>query len=247
MQSNAPRTAPSPPMVNPCVKTTFIASIAILGLSIIGLHFSASQLWSDAFVHQGQRLVNNWRQNGQRPSEDIWRIMESSLNTAEKYSAFPNPKTSELRGKLYEWAPNPTMDRSSRLNLALLSTLEAAAIRPDWPYDWLRVCRLLSLLQQFDSEFDHALHKAKESGGNQLETNYRIATLGIRHWNQLSLGARETVMKSIRIVTSVNTTKRLKLWDQIKKNGLNLIICQSLPPRQMEDIKGCWQTEHYAR
>jgi hypothetical protein len=227
------------------MRISFLISIVFFLLAVVAAGAALRELWSEAHLHQAERFLAEWQIQKLRPNEKSWRLADDSVKSAIELDIVANAKHLERQGQISEWRPSHLGNAGSAQRTALIAYYSAATTRPNWPYIWLRVAHAKASLGEFDSEFDKALGQSRDMSGDQLEANYAITSLGIKHWNDISYSGRRVIIESINAVSMTDTIRRMQLWARIKKMGLVLVVCQSIPEDTARNFDACWHLVHH--
>jgi len=179
-------------------------TVAVLAVALALLYCGLRLLAADMNSYQAASFVSDWQGRGHVPSEKAWQVARDAAQRAVAVSPVASGSHYHRLGAVYEWRHSASYlgdpaARESRL-AALAAYRRAAALRPLWPYGWVRLANLKLQLLELDGEFDEALGKAAALGPWRPRINAEVARIGLLAWHELAAGQRTLVLEALRRV-----------------------------------------------
>lgn len=177
------------------------AGLTLLGavlLLVVGARFLLAGLAS----FQAEAFISAWSKTASEPSPRAWQIAHQAAQRAISLSPVANGDYLDRLGRVYSWQhfrqPYAAPAAQSSRRAALQAYRAAVAARPAWPFTWARLAHSKLYLQEFDSEFSHALARAFALGPWRIQVNRELAEIGFQAWPHLTLAQRQATLESAR-------------------------------------------------
>lgn len=120
----------------------------------------------------------------------------------------------------------------SSTQLAANSYREAIKSRPNWPYSWANLALMKAAINQFDSEYQHAINQAVILGPWENAVNISVAEAGMLGWATLPPATQTAVIANIERGIKRNNNVLKKRLSAINKLGLVCLYLQGSKERK---------------
>ena len=186
-------------------------------------HVSMDRGLASLYANPGTSTLSLWREGKRLPQHSDWEKTRASLEKALSYDR-QNPDLLHKLGEAYdaEVAYHAVGDAAAAnmRTTAREEYLKALGERPTWPYDWMALALVEYRLNQVDAEFYRALHRSVALGPWEPSVKYRVAEIGLHHWNHLDNDVRGFVTGIIRHAaanrdTATDMLKLLRRYDML--------------------------------
>lgn len=148
----------------------------------------------------GESSLTLWREGERRLRQSDWRWVQTSLEKSLSYDE-RNPDLLHELGEVYDgevaFYPMGYAGADDLRNKARQQYLQALAVRPVWPHDWVALTLVKYRLNQVDAGFHHALHQSLTLGPWEPSVKYVIADIGLHHWDGFDNDMRQLVKEVI--------------------------------------------------
>jgi len=185
---------------------------------------------SGVAAFQTERALVAWRENDELPPGQLW---EQLLQRADRAVAdYPTASGEYLDrlGRAHLWGAIIHPDDIAHWELAATAFRASVAVRPDWPWTWLRLAHAKLHGGELDDEFDHALRQASLLGAGRLELNQDLARMGFGAWHELTIEQRALVLQVAERVVARSENHAKDMQQVAQTAGIGSALCWAVDP-----------------
>lgn len=177
---------------------------------------------------QTERVLNAWSEKDELPPAHLWdQLAQRAEQSVSAYPAFSGEYLDRL-GRVQAWGALIQPENTEHWVRAAASFRASIAVRPTWPWSWLRLAHAKLHAGQLDSEFDQALREAARLGQGRLELNHDLARLGFDNWRVLTVEQRALVLQAAERVVARNEQHAKDMQQVAQAAGVGPALCWSL-------------------
>ncbi|WP_415893559.1 hypothetical protein ACMXYN_03755 [Neptuniibacter sp. PT8_73] len=182
-------------------KTLLFKTFAVLGLllCLIGIYVAVTWVMGDLYGYKVRFAVESWQKEKALP--ELGQI-DKALIDAEGALTWEdtNPEYYELKARvLYYKALVEGVDGAGRDALVNAKQLhiQAAELRPRWPYSWANIVLMKAHMNEFDEEFNQSLLNAEQYGPWEQSVHLTLAHAGAISWSNLSAEQKSIIAEHV--------------------------------------------------
>jgi hypothetical protein len=214
--------------------TLKVAAVLVLLLALALLVAGARMVVAGIANYQAEAFLSAWTKAGNEPQARAWQVAHAAAQRAiDLYPAADGDRFDRL-GRIHSWQqfrqPYAAPAASDSRRAALEAYRAAVAARPTWPYSWARLAHSKLYLQEFDSEFAHALSEAFRLGPWRIGVNRELAEIGFSAWPHLNHSQRQATLESARRSVAHSQAEAQHLLAIAQHTNTVQHLCDSLSP-----------------
>jgi tetratricopeptide (TPR) repeat protein len=179
------------------------------------------------YANPGKSTLSLWRAGKLQPQQHGWERVRSSLDKALSYDSH-NPDLLYEMGEAYDAAVavSPIGDPAARKNRDSARQYYIAALngQPTWPYAWIALALVEYRLDHVDAEFYRALHRSVALGPWEPSVKYRIADIGLHHWQKLDINMRAFITGIVHRAVS-NQDTAMDMLGLLRRYDMLDMVC----------------------
>jgi hypothetical protein len=210
--------------------------IGMLPLAALVLGLSWPMMRAGIDSYRAERFLQRWESKGAADAEALAAGRAAAQHAIDRFPA-PNGEYLDRLGRVLSWnnvaAPYGAAEAQASRQEALEAYRASLAVRPGWPWTWLRLASTKLSQQAFDDEFAEALSRSGALGVNRIEVDRDIARIGFEGWSSLNTEQRVLTLKAAGRTVGYSYPEAQNLYGLAQRAGLNVPLCWSLS----EDIR----------
>lgn len=220
-----------------------VLALVVLGVSLLVAVSAARMVPAGIASYQAQAFMAHWRKSGQEPGAEAWHIARDAGQRSVNLYPVANGLYLNQLGLVEQWKSfrhafaEPDAEDSRRASLTALR--QAVTARPTWPSGWVDLAWAKVYLQEFDSEFEHALQEASRLGPWRIGINRAVSEIGFTNWPHLTPELRALVLESTRRAVAHSPRETRTLMQIAGSTGMSDTLCGALPRKLADDRKIC--------
>ncbi|WP_282343754.1 hypothetical protein [Pseudomonas sp. PS02288] len=222
-----------PTQQTPLYRAICIGMLPLAAL-VIGLSWTMMRAGIDSY--RAERFLQSWEAKGMPDAETLAAGRQAAEHAIERFPA-PNGEYLDRLGRVLSWedadAPYGAAEAQASRQAALETYRASLAVRPGWPWTWLRLTSTKLSQQAFDDEFADALSRSSALGANRIEMDRDLARIGFEGWPSLTTEQRVLTLKAAARTVGYSYPEAQNLYGLAQRAGLNVPLCWSLS----EDIR----------
>lgn len=206
---------------------TLACSLALC-FCVLGLTVGVPLLSAGIASHQTERVLNAWSQNDSLPPATYWEQLHQRAARAVEGYPVANAEYLDRLGRVSLWGAAINSEASQHWHDAITAFRASVAVRPSWPWTWLRLAHAKLHADQLDHEFDHALHQAARLGAGRVDLNRDLARLGFDAWRKLNIEQRALVLGAARQLARRSEHDASYVYEVASAAGADTALCWTL-------------------
>jgi hypothetical protein len=210
--------------------------IGMLPLAALVMSLSWPMMRAGIDSYRAERFLQRWETKGAPDAQALAAGREAAQHAIDRFPA-PSGEYLDRLGRVFSWenaaSPYAAVEAEASRQAALQSYRESLAVRPGWPWTWLRLASIKVRQQAFDEEFAKALSRSSELGAGRIEVDRDLARIGLEGWPSLTTEQRVLTLKAAVRTVGHSYPEAQNLYGLAQRAGLNVPLCWSLS----EDIR----------
>lgn len=205
----------------------FACTLALL-FSVLGSMVGVPFLSAGVASHQTERVLNAWSDNDSLPPPSYWeQLHQRAIRAAEGYPV-ANGEYLDRLGRVSLWGAAINPNAKQHWQDAIEAFRASVAVRPSWPWTWLRLAHAKLHGGQLDEEFDRALRQAARLGAGRADLNRDLARMGFDAWRLLSIEQRALVLGAAAQLARRSEHDASYVYEVASAAGADTALCWAL-------------------
>ncbi|MCQ4346614.1 hypothetical protein NGA35_04015 [Pseudomonas stutzeri] len=183
---------------------------------------------------QAEAFLADWQAKGNEPEEHAWIVARRGAERAVRLYPVANGHYLHRQGLILQWRQfrqPPGAPAAQETRRAALHAFRAASrAQPTWPAHWSALAQAKLYLLEFDDEFRQALAMARQTGPWRVDSNGKLAEIGLLAWAHLSAAERAHTLEAARRAIGQDPAAAPALLRLAERVEQHRELCGSLAP-----------------